>query len=111
MFNIKEVAMKNYFIITILFFASLNVWSAEHPLNHDPKAKGTEIKDNNPQAYAKANCPPSNARLFMEFNDVKALIEVGGRCGKTVKLGRPLMKFLKVVEIMSYILDPYGWEV
>jgi len=27
---------------------------------------------------AKANCPNSNARLFMEFNDVRALIEVGG---------------------------------
>ena len=29
-------------------------------------------------AYNKANCPPSNAKLFMDFNDVKALIEVGG---------------------------------
>ena len=87
MFNIKEVAMKNYLIITILFFASLNVWSAEHPLNHDPKAKGTDIKDNNPQAYAKANCPPSNARLFMEFNDVKALIEVGGSMWQNRQVG------------------------
>lgn len=29
-------------------------------------------------SYNKANCPPSQARLLMQFNDVRALIEVGG---------------------------------
>lgn len=28
--------------------------------------------------YSKANCPPSDAKLFIDFNDVSALIEVGG---------------------------------
>ncbi len=38
----------------------------------------TGMNENNNDQYLKANCPPSNARLFMEFNDVKALVEVGG---------------------------------
>ncbi|PWH81327.1 T9SS type A sorting domain-containing protein [Brumimicrobium oceani] len=30
------------------------------------------------QDYNKANCPPSDGKLFMDFNDVYALVEVGG---------------------------------
>src|SRR5690554_3489037 len=30
------------------------------------------------QDYNKAGCPPSDAKLFMDFNDVNALVEVGG---------------------------------
>lgn len=30
------------------------------------------------QDYNKANCPPSDGKLFMDFNDVRALVEVGG---------------------------------
>src|SRR5690554_2653508 len=30
------------------------------------------------QDYNKAGCPPSDAKLFMEFNNVRALVEVGG---------------------------------
>lgn len=33
---------------------------------------------NSTVVYNKSQCPPSNAKLFMEFNDVRALIEVGG---------------------------------
>ena len=28
--------------------------------------------------YQKANCPPSDEKLFLEFNDVRALVEAGG---------------------------------
>ena len=87
MFNIKQVAMKNYLLILFLLVANLNTWSAEFPLGHDPKAKAKEIRNNNPAAYAKANCPPSNARLFMEFNDVKAIIEVGGSMWQNRQVG------------------------
>ncbi|RFC54534.1 T9SS C-terminal target domain-containing protein [Brumimicrobium aurantiacum] len=30
------------------------------------------------QDYNKANCPPSDGLLYMDFNDVEALVEVGG---------------------------------
>jgi len=44
----------------------------------DPTAtKGTKSKPVG-DVYQKANCPPSDARLFMEFNDVRALVEAGG---------------------------------
>ncbi|HLW29787.1 MAG TPA: hypothetical protein VKX29_02945, partial [Brumimicrobium sp.] len=43
----------------------------------DPTAtKGTKSKPVG-DVYQKANCPPSDARLFMEFNDVRALVEAG----------------------------------
>ncbi len=79
--------MKNYLLILFLLVANLITWSAEFPLGHDPKAKAKEIRNNNPAAYAKANCPPSNARLFMEFNDVKAIIEVGGSMWQNRQVG------------------------
>ena len=45
MFNIKQVAMKNYLLILFLLVANLNTWSAEFPLGHDPKAKAKEIRN------------------------------------------------------------------
>lgn len=42
---------------------------------------------NSSMAYEKANCPPSNARLFMNFNDVEALIEVGGSLWQNRQVG------------------------
>lgn len=45
----------------------------------DPTANGGKSKPlGGNQDYNKANCPPSNEKLFMEFNDVRALVEVGG---------------------------------
>lgn len=42
--------------------------------NPNEKPLGGQADD----AYQKSNCPPSDARLFMEFNDVRALVEAGG---------------------------------
>ena len=43
-----------------------------------PGEENSGMNQNGGDPYLKANCPPSNARLFMEFNDVRALVEVGG---------------------------------
>ncbi|MFM7757327.1 MAG: hypothetical protein ACKO6J_00175, partial [Crocinitomicaceae bacterium] len=39
---------------------------------------GPNDKSSKPKPYLKANCSPATAKLYMEFNDVKALIEQGG---------------------------------
>ncbi|MBM3417898.1 MAG: T9SS C-terminal target domain-containing protein, partial [Bacteroidetes bacterium] len=39
---------------------------------------GPNDKPSKPKPHLKANCSPATAKLFMEFNDVKALIEQGG---------------------------------
>ncbi|RYM35061.1 T9SS type A sorting domain-containing protein [Brumimicrobium glaciale] len=45
----------------------------------DPTADSGKSKPlGGEQNYNKANCPPSDGLLFMQFNDVKALVEVGG---------------------------------
>ncbi|WP_107038537.1 T9SS C-terminal target domain-containing protein [Brumimicrobium mesophilum] len=44
----------------------------------DPTASAGNKPLGGNQDYNKANCPPSDARLFMDFNDVRALVEVGG---------------------------------
>src|SRR5690554_6369535 len=42
--------------------------------NPNEKPLGGQADD----AYQKSNCPPSDARLLIEFNDVRALVEAGG---------------------------------
>jgi hypothetical protein len=78
MFNIKQVAMKNFFFTFLIIGFSTSLWAAEFPLGHNPKQKEKEIRNSDPAAYAKANCSPSSARLFLDFNDVRCLVEVGG---------------------------------
>ncbi|MDX1652666.1 MAG: T9SS type A sorting domain-containing protein [Brumimicrobium sp.] len=67
--------MKLY-LIAILVFASAITANA-YDLNRKNK-DGSKGQNGASTSYNKANCPPSTARLFMNFNDVEALIEVGG---------------------------------
>ena len=43
----------------------------------------------------KSNCPPSNARLIMEFNDVRCLIEVGGSLWQNRQINAPFYEVPK----------------
>lgn len=61
------------FLIVLIVITSITEVNARRL----PGQGESGMNENNDQ-YLKANCPPSNARLFMEFNDVKALVEVGG---------------------------------
>ena len=66
--------MKFYLTTIFSVFISLSLFSAI-----DPALEGKSGKtDKGNGVNAKANCSPSNTRLFMEFNDVRCLIEVGG---------------------------------
>jgi hypothetical protein len=63
------------FLVVLIVIASITEVNARKL----PTPQGNSgVSENNSDQYLKANCPPSNARLFMEFNDVRALIEVGG---------------------------------
>ncbi|MCO5268010.1 MAG: T9SS type A sorting domain-containing protein [Brumimicrobium sp.] len=63
------------FLATFFFLGlSIGIYAEQDPTSIGNK-NGTKPTGN---IYDKANCPPSNARLFMDFNDVKALVEVGG---------------------------------
>ncbi len=63
-------------IISILVLAS--VFEVNARRLPTPNESGKPDLNAEQEAYLKANCPPSNERLFMEFNDVRALVEVGG---------------------------------
>ncbi|MEX2483509.1 MAG: T9SS type A sorting domain-containing protein, partial [Brumimicrobium sp.] len=63
------------YLIVLLVFVTAFTASA---YNIKSKGGGGSDGGNGSLAYNKANCPPSDARLFMAFNDVEALIEVGG---------------------------------
>ncbi|MCE2712785.1 MAG: hypothetical protein LW688_09630 [Cryomorphaceae bacterium] len=47
-----------------------------------------------------ANCSPATAKLILEFNDVKALIEQGEVCSRTVQQVLHLMRYRKEVDCM-----------
>lgn len=74
--------MKLY-LVTILAFTLTFSVSAYNIPDKGKSSKG----ENSSMAYNKANCPPSNARLFMNFNDVEALIEVGGSLWQNRQVG------------------------
>lgn len=58
-------------VLTTAFEASARrVPSSEEGNNNKP------VNEDHP--YLKANCPASKGKLYMEFNDVRALVEVGG---------------------------------
>lgn len=67
--------MRVYYIILVLIGFGFNVNAAQVPTSK--KGKDTKPGHSNGD-YSKANCPPSDGKLFMEFNDVRALIETGG---------------------------------
>src|SRR5690554_7481868 len=60
--------------ILVLLIASVSFFDASAYIG--PTEKGKKPIGND--SYQKANCPPSDAKLFMEFNDVRALVEAGG---------------------------------
>lgn len=66
--------MKIY-LTTLLVLSLVASTYGYYPAGYNLSNTGS---DNSATFGAKANCPNSNARLFMEFNDVRALIEVGG---------------------------------
>lgn len=63
--------MKKFLITLVVLGISIGANAAEFIGDKGKPNKGND-------AYNKANCPPSSARIFMDFNDVKALVEVGG---------------------------------
>jgi len=75
-------------IFSLLF--ALSAFSTRYPKDYDPSNESNQqstpsIADS--QFDAKANCPPSNARLFMDFNDVRCIIEVGGSLWQNRQVG------------------------
>ncbi|PKR81135.1 T9SS C-terminal target domain-containing protein [Brumimicrobium salinarum] len=67
--------MKIFLIILILLTSIYEVNAMQDPTaKQKTNTKPTGQSDN----YLKANCPPSDAKLFMDFNDVRALVEAGG---------------------------------
>ncbi len=69
--------MRVYLIILVLIGIGFNSNAIKPPASYTD-GKATKPIQNSSNDYAKANCPPSESRLFMEFNDIKALIETGG---------------------------------
>lgn len=65
-----------YYLSTILFLGS--VFGASAYLGPEEQNSIEANGGNNTVVVPKANCPNSNAKLFTDFNDVRALIEVGG---------------------------------
>src|SRR5690554_7924494 len=72
-----QFIMRFLLVILIALVPLFGVNAAIDPTsigNPNEKPLGGQTDD----AYQKSNCPPSDARLFMEFNDVRALVEAGG---------------------------------
>lgn len=65
-------------LLAILVVFSLSI-QANAAMDPTALGKGNEKPlGNSGQDFQKANCPPSDAKLYMEFNDVRALVEAGG---------------------------------
>lgn len=75
------------FSLLLIFGAS----AERYPLGQNPGQSQNGNSGNNSDAQfdAKANCPPSNARLFMDFNDVRCIIEVGGSLWQNRQINAP----------------------
>lgn len=63
-------------IVSLLVILGLSFNASSMQLH--PKKDGNNTSSSQDDGYNKANCPPSQGKLLMQFNDVKALIEVGG---------------------------------
>jgi len=66
--------MKLLLLVLVGFGFTFGTYAAIDPTADSGKSK--PLGGN--QDYNKANCPPSDGLLFMNFNDVEALVEVGG---------------------------------
>jgi len=67
--------MRVFLIILIVLGSFSEANALRDPASNDEN-KNKPIGGNGD--YLKANCPPSDAKLFLEFNDVRALVEAGG---------------------------------
>jgi hypothetical protein len=63
---------------TLLVLIQATVLGQFNKADIDPKAIAKKMEQEHLSALAKANCPPSNARLWIEFNDVRSLVETAG---------------------------------
>ena len=70
--------MKYYLFLIFSLLLSFSNLSQKGDPDFNPHLEAKKSIKPSPSAYSKANCPPSNSRLFMEFNDVRALIESSG---------------------------------
>lgn len=76
-----------FYLFTVFVMCFLIGVRAALPVEGMQQAKPDLNQGSNPGFTAKANCPPSNARLFMDFNDVRCLIEVGGSLWQNRQIG------------------------
>lgn len=78
-----------------LFIASISFSAL--PVNIQGNSNGGTNNggNSNPGFSAKSNCPPSNARLIMDFNDVRCLIEVGGSLWQNRQINAPFYEVPK----------------
>ena len=79
--------MKLYLITVFSSLMFINAFAALGPTDKKDGSKGSGNSDD--EFTAKSNCPPSSARLFMDFNDVRCLIEVGGSLWQNRQINAP----------------------
>lgn len=65
-------------LIILIVLGSVFEANALRPPSSSNEAPQDKPLGGSSDVYTKANCPPSNARLFLDFNDVRALVEAGG---------------------------------
>ena len=65
------------FLILSVFTVSM-FFGASAAFPVEEAGKGGKGNQGGTNFTAKSNCPPSSARLFMDFNDVRCIIEIGG---------------------------------
>lgn len=76
-----------YYLSAILLLGS--VFGAKAHLGPEELDKIEMNGGNNTVVVPKANCPNSTAKLFLDFNDVRALVEVGGSLWQDRANGAP----------------------
>src|SRR5690554_6098765 len=65
-------------LIILIVLGSVFEANALRPPSSSNEAPQDKPLGGSSDVYTKANCPPSDAKLFLEFNDVRALVEAGG---------------------------------
>src|SRR5690554_7787197 len=65
-------------LIILIVLGSVFEANALRPPSSSNEAPQDKPLGGSSDVYTKANCPPSDAKLFLQFNDVRALVEAGG---------------------------------
>src|SRR5690554_6476550 len=99
--------MRVFLIILIVLGSFSEANALRDPASNDEN-KNKPIGGNGD--YLKANCPPSDAKLFLEFNDVRALVEAGGALWQNRQTGTASYEVPWVEVTMLFSLDLFGWE-